>query len=55
MLLNVQLCVCEALPPYPPTYVVVEPVSSNVLSVAWRAPDQSNGRAPLLGGIIIKL
>jgi hypothetical protein len=43
--INVQLCACEALPPLPPTDVVVEPVSTSVLRVTWRAPDQSNGRA----------
>lgn len=43
--LNVQLCSCEALPPYPPNNVVAVPEDTSVLSVKWDAPDQSNGRA----------
>jgi hypothetical protein len=50
--INVQLCACEALPPLPPTDVVVEPVSTSVLRVTWRAPDDRNGRV-ITGFIII--
>jgi hypothetical protein len=50
--LNVQSCACEALPPLPPEKVVVEPFSTNVLSVSWDAPDDRNGRV-ITGFIII--
>jgi hypothetical protein len=50
--LNVQLCACEALPPLPPTDVVVEPVSTSELSVTWLAPDDMNSRV-FTGFVII--